>query len=428
MSKTVNMEVIQRMNTRERFIEVMRNFNTNVSAMKWEFGYWGETINKWYENGLPRVQPAPVPSNYTSVSSSIYTLSWTSRNKYIKPGEFPKGYAVMGGGLYWPTQGFALDNDVRDYFCMDQSQQLVDLNLFCYPVFEPKVLEEDDEMLKYLDLDGVIRIYLKKTATMASGWDWPIKDEKSWRQFKEERLDLKDIRRRLPESWAEKVKEYKYRDYPLGIGGYPLGFFGTPAHLLGYDKLFLMYYDNPKLLHDIMDTFTNIWISVFEEVLADVEIDHMQIWEDISFGTGSMVSEQHMREFMLPYYKKLTGFLKSHGVDLIFVDTDGYCMKIIPFFIEAGVTGMFPFETHCGMDIVKVRKDFPDLAIMGGIPKSDISLGRGRIDEILKPVEIVLETGGYIPFGDHFIPPEVSWEDFKYYREKLNKLIESRKA
>ena len=47
-------------------------------------------------------------------------------------------------------------------------------------------------------------------------------------------------------------------------------------------------------------------------------------------------------------------------------------------------------------------------------------------DDILKPVEIVLKTGGYIPFGDHFIPPEVSWQNFKYYRNRLNEIIEAK--
>jgi uroporphyrinogen decarboxylase len=291
-------------------------------------------------------------------------------------------------------------------------------------MFEPETLEEDEEMLKYRDLDGVVRLYLKESATMASGWDWPIKDEQSWQKLKDERLRKDNIRQRLPADWARKIEEYKNRDYPLGLGGYPLGFFGTPAHLIGYDKLFLMYYDNPKLLHDIMGTFTELWIAVFEEVLADVEVDHMQIWEDISFGMGSMVSSALMREFMLPYYKRMTGFLKNHGVDLIFVDTDGDCMKIIPFFIEGGATGMFPFEANCGMDIVKVRKEFPNLAIMGGIPKSEICKGKERIDEILRPVNEVLKTGGYIPFGDHFIPPEVGFEQFGYYRNKLNQMID----
>ncbi len=128
---------------------------------------------------------------------------------------------------------------------------------------------------------------------------------------------------------------------------------------------------------------------------------------------------------MLPYYKKFTSFLKSKGVKHIFVDTDGDCFDIIPLFIEGGITGMYPFEASCGMDIIKVRKEFPNLIMMGGIPKSEIALGQKRIDEILEPVKEVLKTGDYIPFADHFIPPEVSWENFNYYRNRLNDLIDN---
>jgi uroporphyrinogen decarboxylase len=111
-------------------------------------------------------------------------------------------------------------------------------------------------------------------------------------------------------------------------------------------------------------------------------------------------------------------------VDIIFVDTDGYCHEIIPIFIEGGATGIYPFETHTGMDIVRVRKDFPQLQMMGGIPKSDIGKGPAAIEKFLGPVDTVLKTGGYIPYGDHFIPPDVSWEGFKYYRTRLNEIID----
>jgi uroporphyrinogen decarboxylase len=136
-----------------------------------------------------------------------------------------------------------------------------------------------------------------------------------------------------------------------------------------------------------------------------------------------MVSPAMMREFMVPYYKRLTSFLKEHGVRIIFVDTDGDCFDLIPLFIEAGVTGMYPIEVSCGMDLLKVRRTFPRLQLMGGIPKSEIALGRKRIDEILEPVCETLKYGGYVPFGDHLIPPEIDWENFKYYRTKLNAML-----
>jgi len=179
------------------------------------------------------------------------------------------------------------------------------------------------------------------------------------------------------------------------------------------------------LVHDILKTFTDLWIAVYEEVLHQVEVDHWQIWEDISYGKGPMISLPMVREFMCPYIKRVGDFLRAHGVQIILLDTDGDCNSLIQPFLEAGVTGMYPFETHCGMDIVKVRKQYPRLQMLGGISKSEIQRGKERIDQLLQPVAEVLKTGGYIPFGDHFIPPDVNFENFSYYRTQLNRIIEA---
>jgi uroporphyrinogen decarboxylase len=403
----------------------MNDFDSDVPTMKWEFGYWGETINRWYREGLPKKNPPELPDEITTPTSSLYIPAWNCDNKYVDQGEYPQGIAITAGGLYTPTQGFPLDNDVRDFTDMDRSQRLVDLNLLFYPTFEPETIRETEDKLIYRDIDGVSRTFLKESATLPSWRESPVKGWDSWEKLKEERMNLDHVKDRLPDNWEGKVEEYGDRDYPLGLGGYPQGFFGTLAHLLGYENLFKWYYRKPELIHDMLDRLTDLWIAVFEEVLKDVDIDHAQIWEDISYGTGSMVSPKMIEEFMVPYYKRLTGFLKEHGVEHIFVDTDGDCMDIIPLFIEGGVTGMLPFEVSAGMDVVEARKKFPDLAMMGGIPKSEIPKGKERIDEILEPVEYLLDEGGYIPFGDHLIPPDVPWEDFRYYREKLNQLIDS---
>ena len=407
------------MNTRERFLEIM-NFNPNVHSLKWEFGYWGETIENWYKSGLPKKKYPVLNKIITTPTSSLYIPAWTSQGI----DKLPNGIAVTAGGLYWPTQGFPLDNDVRKYFKMDNTQRLVDVNMHFSPMFDVKVIAEDDKTFEYIDIDGVRRVFLKDEATIPTSLEWPVKDKASWEKLKDERLNLKNIKERFPANWDELVKEYKNRDYPLALGGYPHGFFGTPAHLIGYENLFLWYCLEPELIHDIINTFTNIWLAVFEEVLSQIEIDHWHIWEDISFGKGSMISIDMVKEFMCPYIKKTADFLNEKGVNIVLLDTDGDCNDLIPVFMEAGVTGMYPFETHCGMDIVKVRKQYPKLQMLGGIPKSEITKGERRIDEILIPVDQVLKTGGYIPFGDHFIPPDVDFENFCYYRTMLNGLID----
>jgi len=424
------------MNTREKFIETA-HFNKSANALKWEFGYWGATIERWYNEGLPKINYPTIPTNIINTTASLYTTVWSyflkrEKNLFEKVYKqqdaklkLPTGMPVCAGGLYWPTQGVVMDTDVRDYFEMDKMQTIVCAEQLFYPQFEPKILKEDERYIDYMDLDGCIRRFSKSEQVLPAGLEWPIKDWGTWEQIKEERMSLKNIKDRLPDNWGDLVKEYNNRDYPLAVGGYPNGIFGTLTHLIGYENLFLFYYDHPDLIKDILDRLTDIWIALWEEIISYVDIDLCNIWEDISSGKGSMVSPKIVKEFMSPYYKKISDFLKSKKIDIFLVDTDGDCNELVPIFIEAGVTGMYPMEVSAGMNVIELRKKYPDFFIMGGIPKFEISHGKEKINEILEPVKWLLKQGGFIPYGDHLIPPEISWTNFKYYREKLNYLIDN---
>ncbi|MCL5073077.1 MAG: hypothetical protein M1308_19640 [Actinobacteria bacterium] len=406
------------MNLRNRFLEVMANFRKDIRPPKWEIGYWGGTVDRWYTEGLPMKNYPKIPKLITTPVTSLYSPAWNS----IGGAKLPDGIGVLAG--FPNSQSFPTDSDVRDALGLDKAMMVVDVNLLFYPMFEIKTIEEDEDQLTYIDLDGVKRKFMKKTGVIPTTLDAVIKDWNTWEELKRDRINLGDIDKRFPFNWKELLIEYKNRDVPLMLGGYPLGFFGILANLMGYEKLFYAYYDEPKLLHDILKTLTELWLAVYSEVLAQVDVDMFLFWEDMSAGSGSMISPSVMKEFLVPYYKIITGFLKSHNIKIIIVDTDGYCMDIIPHFLEGGLTGIMPVEVSCGMDLLQVRKTFPDLQVLGGIPKLEIKYGEKRIDEILKPVKEMLNYGGYIPTADHFIPPEISWSDFKYYRKKLNDMID----
>ena len=64
------------MNTRERFLEIM-DFNPDVHSLKYEFGYWGETVDNWYKGGLPKKRYPVVNKIITTPTSSLYSTAWT---------------------------------------------------------------------------------------------------------------------------------------------------------------------------------------------------------------------------------------------------------------------------------------------------------------------------------------------------------------
>lgn len=150
----------------------------------------------------------------------------------------------------------------------------------------------------------------------------------------------------------------------------------------------------------------------------------VHFFEDVSMGTGSMISPAVFREFMQPYYRRLCSFLRSRKVEVILVDTDGDCTELVPLFLESGVTGLYPMETSTGLDILRLRRLYPRLQMLGGVSKYAVAGGAQAIDRSLRTVRELLRTGGYVPFVDHSVPPAVSWRDFQYYRTKLNALLD----
>ena len=76
------------------------------------------------------------------------------------------------------------------------------------------------------------------------------------------------------------------------------------------------------------------------------------------------------------------------------------------------------------MDLVELRKTYPKLGLMGGMNKRNLSRGRQVIDaELEYKIPFMLPRGGFIPFCDHQVPPDVPWENFRHYRQKLNSMI-----
>ncbi|UCB47306.1 MAG: hypothetical protein JSV25_07830 [Spirochaetota bacterium] len=392
------------MTARERFLSIMA-FEPCDRTLNWEFAYWVSAIRQWYKDGLPEMEGIPK--------------------------EFYGSHVAHGPALFWPdgtdlggVSTYPMADDVNGYFKFDKGIMRIPLNIWVEPAFEIETIEENKDSVTLRDQWGVTQ-KIKNDASSAPLYiEWPVKNRKDWEKVKKDRFQP-DIKSRLPVNYSDLVKEYNNRDYPLVIGGYPFGFYGGLRFLFGDLNLGYMFYDDPELIKDIQNHLTDLWIALFEEILKDVTPDFCLMWEDMAYKTGSLISPDSFREFLSPYYKRLTNFLKSHGVQNIVVDCDGNTWELIPLWIESGITGTYPLEVNAGMDVREVRKAFPRFQLMGGVDKIQLMKGKDEIDRELDKFPDIIRSGGYIPHGDHCIPEGVTWENFKYYRERLFEIIES---
>lgn len=389
--------------TRELFRKIIY-FEPAPRTLKWEFAYWSGVIDRWYREGLPKVND----------------ISYK-----LPPGGVIEGQASPYYNYNGKTLLAIKEYDISSYFNFDSGMAMMPYSYFYHPAFEEKVIYEDKKYIEKINSKGIRTRELKDGSSMPMWLEFPVKTKADWEEIKKDRLSLDSIKDRYMLDINTIVALAKARDYPLGVLGGGPSFFGSLRFLMGEEKLFMAYYDYPELIKDMVEHLCNLWLAIVEELTSKIEFDIAYFWEDMSGKNGALISPATFRQFMTPYYRKITDLLKSKGIDKCVVDTDGRVDELIPLFLESGVNMMYPFERQAENDLIEYRKKYPNLVMMGGFDKNTLYKGKDAIDKELDKMRWLISQGGYIPYCDHAIPPNSSWDNFKYYREKLNHIIDS---
>jgi hypothetical protein len=378
------------MTDKERFHHIMR-FERPDRMLAWEQGFWGGSVERWYREGMPRL------------------------------------HGVRGDPAFGDTvRGPATPVDAASKVCpdvaagagLDKPSLKVPVELYLCPQFAPEVLEDEGDRQVVRDEYGIVKRISKERDSIPHFLSWPVASRDDFERLAAERLDP-DTPERFPPSWKAEVERLNAYDGVVALGGYPCGFFGAPRYFMGEIALLMGFLDDPVLVHHMIDTLAALWATLYDRVLGEVRVDCIHLWEDMSFKNGPLISPDLFRSFLVPAYRRITEVARSHGVTVVLLDTDGDCTSLIPGFMDGGVTGLYPFEVQAGMDVREIRRRFPRLQILGGVDKKEIA-GRERIDaELARRLPGMVSTGGYIPMADHQVPPEVSWEDYRYYRKRV---------
>ena len=162
------------------------------------------------------------------------------------------------------------------------------------------------------------------------------------------------------------------------------------------------------MVRDMMDHLTTLWLHLWEQVAAEVQIDHIHIWEDMSGKQGSLISPamvERVHDALLRPHRRVR---RAHGVRVISVDTDGDCSELVPVMMEHGVNMFLPFEVQAGNDILEYRRQYPDPGHHGrpGQARAGRATAPRWTSRSRRPRRMI-EHGRYIPGFDHLIPPDV---------------------
>jgi len=324
----------------------------------------------------------------------------------------------------WYTEGYPKHAKYDLYFGFDHYED-VGIESDILPVFKEHVIEDAEDYIIKTDWRGVQVMLSKSSRSIPYFYGFPVCDKATFREFAK-RLDPASATR-YPSAWDLRVNRLRDRDFAVYLGiARTIGFFGPIREWVGPEALMYMLYDDPALVHEMMEFYADFIISLTTPLLKDVTPDCIHFFEDMAYRGGSLISPAHFREFMMPPYRRVLEHFRKHGVPFYVVDTDGKVDELIPLFIELGLHGMYPFEVQSGMDIVAIRKAYGrDFAIWGGLDKRALERSKADIEaEVMGKLPFMLESGGYFPMLDHEPHPGIPFENFVYYHQVVRKVCE----
>jgi uroporphyrinogen decarboxylase len=290
------------------------------------------------------------------------------------------------------------------------------------PGFETKTLEETDEYRIERNSNGVItKVFTGGGDTIPQFMDHTLKDRKSWEEEFLPRLDIA-LESRYPENrddWEDIKARFNSPDWDRPVGINIGSIFGWLRDWMGFENITVMMYDDPKLMHDMIEHLATLTTTVIRKSAEEINIDYAAGWEDMAFRQGPMISPTMFREFLTPRYKMITDVLHENDIDIIFTDCDGRVIDAIDPWLEGGLTGIFPCEVGVERDQtdpIAVREKWGEqVVILGGVNKHALGAGKDAIREEIKRMEPYVKEGGWIPHVDHRCPPTVAFEDYLFY-------------
>ena len=373
------------MNERERYRETLLFGNPDRVSLEPGNGRLS-TREAWHKQGLPEeVEPRDIP-------------------RYA--------FEQIGSPYPWPERGESFPVNER-----------------MIPQFEEKVIEVRENSHIVQDWKGNICEIGKEFTTdyLRDAIDFvtrrwircPVESWDDWEAMKQ-RYDADDPAR-LPDDARARAARLADRSWPITC--HFSGPFWQMREWLGFESLCTTFYDDPDLIRDMVRFWTDHIARLMENAFTFLVPDEVHLSEDMAYKAFSMVSPAMAREFLMPVWAAWGEIIRSHGVPLYGMDSDGFIGELIPLWIEAGINACDPVEVAALNDIVAFRTEFGTrIAFKGGVDKRRMAEGGAALQAELRRLEPVVQSGGYIPSCDHGIPSDVSWPNYLEYVRLLARM------
>ena len=286
---------------------------------------------------------------------------------------------------------------------IDEFVYLMDLDAICVDLDYKEV---EIESGTYRDEWGIIKKYnLEEHSYPMSG---PINNLNDLKKYEPPDPIVSDRYRTLD----EKLKKHSGKK---AVILHLNDVFSTPLRLLGFESMLRLFYDEPELVHGVIEISKSINLEMAKQAKKrGVKIIYTA--DDYAFKMGPLLTPNQFKEFLFkPMCDLIKGF-KELGLYVI-KHTDGDIMSLIEMIIDTGIDCLDPIDPSAGMSLEYIKKTYGSRIAIKGNVNCATTLQFGTVEEVIKETKLCLEIGspggGYILSSSNSIHSGVKPENFK---------------
>ncbi len=203
------------------------------------------------------------------------------------------------------------------------------------------------------------------------------------------------------EAWAAAEAHAKSvdRNEQFVTGVYFGGLFEMCHNLMSMEDALMALYEEPEAMHELIDYLTEYELEYAKAVIKHVHPDALFHHDDWGSQKSSFISPAMFEEFYVPAYKKVYGYYKANGVELIVHHCDSYAANLVPYMIEMGVDiWQGVMTTNNTPELIK--KYGKEISFMGDIDSGVVDFPEWTPEIVTREVERACRNCGKL----YFIP------------------------
>lgn len=197
--------------------------------------------------------------------------------------------------------------------------------------------------------------------------------------------------------------------------------------LMGYEPFALALWDEPALVQAVAEKVGELLVNVFSTAVEMPKVGAVWLGDDMGFKTSTMISAQHLRQYVFPWQKKLVNIAHAHGMPFLLHSCGNLEGVMDDLIDDVGIDGKHSFEDVI-LPVAQAKRRWGHrVSILGGVDMDYLT--RRSEEEVRAYTRKILEDcmpgGGYalgtgntvanyVPVRNYLAMLDEGWKHGKY--------------